>query len=95
VDTASGFKAKQVVFADILRTQPIIATVSDAALLAVTFVGCNGKRRYDSQFKRRPSRPVCKPVTEAELALGAGVDANLRRHGSSRMSNAAAPELGR
>jgi len=54
---------------------------SDAALLAVTLVGRDGKRRYDSQSKRRLVEDCLQPgVSVAGLALKAGVNANsLRR----------------
>ncbi|CAE6864560.1 hypothetical protein R70006_08268 [Paraburkholderia domus] len=53
---------------------------SDAALLAVTLVGRDGKRRYDSQSKRRLIEACLQPgVSVAGLALRAGVNANLLR----------------
>jgi transposase len=53
---------------------------SDAALLAVTLVGRDGKRRYDSQSKRRLVEACLQPgVSVAGLALKAGVNANLLR----------------
>jgi transposase len=53
---------------------------SDAALLAVTLVGRDGKRRYDSQSKRRLVEACSQPgVSVAGLALKAGVNANLLR----------------
>ncbi|CAB3774617.1 IS66-like element accessory protein TnpA [Paraburkholderia humisilvae] len=53
---------------------------SDAALLAVTLVGRDGKRRYDSQSKRRLVDACFQPgVSVAGFALKAGVNANLLR----------------
>lgn len=53
---------------------------SDTALLAVTLVGRDGKRRYDSQSKRRLIEACLQPgVSVAGLALKAGVNANLLR----------------
>jgi transposase len=53
---------------------------SDAALLAVTLVGRDGKRPYDSQSKRRLVEACLQPgVSVAGLALKAGVNANLLR----------------
>ena len=55
-------------------------TGSDTALLAVTLVGRDGKRRYDSQSKRRLIEACLQPgVSVAGLALKAGVNANLLR----------------
>jgi transposase len=55
-------------------------TDSDAALLAVTLVGRDGKRRCDSQSKRRLVEACSQPgVSVAGLALKAGVNANLLR----------------
>jgi transposase len=55
-------------------------TDSDAALLAVTLVGRDGKRRYDSKSKRRLVEACSQPgVSVAGLALKAGVNANLLR----------------
>jgi len=55
-------------------------TDSDVALLAVTLVGRDGKRRYDSQSKRRLIEACLQPgVSVAGLALKAGVNANLLR----------------
>ena len=46
---------------------------SDAALLAVTLVGRDGKRRYDSQSKRRLVEACLQPgVSVAGVALKAG-----------------------
>ena len=53
---------------------------SDAALLAVTLVRRDGKRRNDSQSKRRLVEACLQPgVSVAELALKAGMNANLLR----------------
>jgi transposase len=53
---------------------------SDAALLAITLVGRDGKRRHDSQSKRRLVEACPQPgVSVAGLALEAGVNANLLR----------------
>ncbi|GAB3629709.1 transposase [Pandoraea terrae] len=55
-------------------------TDSDTAYLAVTLVGRDGKRRYDSQSKRRLVEACLQPgVSVAGLALKAGVNANLLR----------------
>jgi transposase len=55
-------------------------TGSDTALLAVTLVGRDGKRRYDSQSKLRLIEACLQPgVSVAGLALKAGVNANLLR----------------
>ncbi|MBC8643041.1 transposase [Caballeronia sp. EK] len=56
-------------------------TGSDTALLAITLVGRDGKRRYDSQSKLRLIEACLQPgVSVAGLALKAGVNANqLRR----------------
>ncbi|WP_250453826.1 transposase [Caballeronia sp. ATUFL_M2_KS44] len=68
-------------------------TGSDTALLAVTLVGRDGKRRYDSQYKLRLIEACMQPgVSVAGLALKAGVNANLLRRWISCMSNAAAPQ---
>ncbi len=53
---------------------------SEAALLAVTLVRRDGKRRNDSQSKRRLVEACLQPgVSVAELALKAGMNANLLR----------------
>ncbi|WP_370653520.1 transposase [Caballeronia sp. Lep1P3] len=55
-------------------------TGPDTALLAVTLVGRDGKRRYDSQSKLRLIEACLQPgVSVAGLALKAGVNANLLR----------------
>ncbi len=71
---------------------------SDAALLAVTLVGRDGKRRYDSQSKRRLIEACLQPgVSVAGLALRAGVNANLLRRWiklhQERNGVAATPEV--
>jgi len=61
-------------------TQPMTQIDPDAALLAVTLVGRDGKRRYDSQSKRRLVEACLRlGVSVAGLALKAGVNANLLR----------------
>jgi transposase len=71
---------------------------SDAAFLAVTLVGRDGKRRYDSQSKRRLVEACLQPgVSVAGLALKAGVNANLLRRWiklhQERNGVAATPEV--
>jgi transposase len=73
-------------------------TGSDTAPLAVTVVGRDGKRRYDSQSKRRLIEACLQPgVSVAGLALKAGVNANLLRRWiklhEQRSGAAVAPDI--